>query len=94
MIAELLTGVSLVCSLIVAVGMALSFRTTYRFWPPGDRDWRWAAYFGTSTVAFGALLACNVIVIEPLPDYDLRTSLLTHRGTSHSLVTAGVVGMV
>ena len=39
-----------------------------------------------------AVLAWGVVWIEPLPDYDLRTPLLTHRGTSHSLVAAVVVG--
>jgi inner membrane protein len=39
-----------------------------------------------------ALLAWGVYWIEPLPDLDLRTPLLSHRGTSHSLVAAVVVG--
>lgn len=40
-----------------------------------------------------AVLCCGVLLTEPLPDYDLRTSLLTHRGISHSLLTAIVVGL-
>lgn len=40
-----------------------------------------------------ALLAWSVFVIEPLPDYDHRVTRLEHRGTSHSLFTAGVVGV-
>lgn len=42
---------------------------------------------------FLAVLACDVIVIEPLPDYDLRTRWLSHRGMSHTVVSAGVVGV-
>lgn len=41
---------------------------------------------------FLALVAWGVIWIEPLPDLDLRTPLLAHRKTSHSLFAAGVVG--
>jgi inner membrane protein len=39
-----------------------------------------------------AVLAWGVLVIEPLPDNDQWLPYLTHRGISHSLVTAGVVG--
>lgn len=39
-----------------------------------------------------ALLACGVLVIEPLPDNDFWVPGLSHRGISHSLVTAGVIG--
>jgi inner membrane protein len=39
-----------------------------------------------------ALVACSVIVIEPLPDNDLWGPGLSHRGMSHSLLTAGVIG--
>lgn len=38
-------------------------------------------------------LAFSVLVIEPLPDYDQRTSLLTHRGISHSFLAAVLVGL-
>jgi membrane-bound metal-dependent hydrolase YbcI (DUF457 family) len=41
---------------------------------------------------FLALVAWGVIWIEPLPDLDLRTPLLTHRKMSHSLFAAVVVG--
>lgn len=43
---------------------------------------------------FLALLTLGVFVIEPLPDYDHRTEWLEHRKTSHSLLTAGVIGGV
>lgn len=41
---------------------------------------------------FLAVLACGVLVIEPLPDYDHRVSFLEHRGMSHSLLAAAFVG--
>lgn len=41
---------------------------------------------------FLALGAWGVYWIEPLPDLDLRTPLLAHRKTSHSLVAVVVVG--
>jgi inner membrane protein len=40
-----------------------------------------------------ALLACSVIIIEPLPDNDFWVPGLSHRGTSHSLFAASVVGL-
>lgn len=40
-----------------------------------------------------ALLAWGVLLIEPLPDRDQRINWLEHRGTSHSLFTAGIVGV-
>jgi inner membrane protein len=43
---------------------------------------------------FVALLACSVILIEPLPDNDFWVPGLSHRGTSHSYFTAGVIGLV
>lgn len=43
---------------------------------------------------FLALLTFGVFVIEPLPDYDQRVEWLEHRKTSHSLLTAGVIGCV
>lgn len=43
---------------------------------------------------FLALLALGVLVIEPLPDFDQRVTWLKHRKTSHSLLTAGVIGGV
>lgn len=39
-----------------------------------------------------ALVAWGVYWIEPVPDADLRTPLLAHRKTSHSLFAALVVG--
>jgi inner membrane protein len=39
-----------------------------------------------------ALVACGVIVIEPLPDNDFWVPGFSHRGVSHSLLTAGVIG--
>ena len=41
---------------------------------------------------FFAVVALGALWIEPLPDYDLRTPLLTHRKTSHSLLAVVVVG--
>lgn len=41
---------------------------------------------------FLALLTLGVFVIEPLPDYDQRIGWLEHRKTSHSLLTAAVIG--
>lgn len=41
---------------------------------------------------FLAVLACGVLVIEPLPDYDHRVSFLEHRGVSHSLIAVAFVG--
>ena len=35
-----------------------------------------------------------MIVVEPLPDYDVRTPLVKHRGFSHTLVFALCVGLV
>jgi inner membrane protein len=40
-----------------------------------------------------ALVACSVVIIEPLPDNDFWVPGLSHRGMSHSLVTAGVIGL-
>jgi inner membrane protein len=39
-----------------------------------------------------ALLACGVLVIEPLPDKDFVVPGLSHRGVSHSLLTAALIG--
>jgi inner membrane protein len=39
-----------------------------------------------------ALLAWSMFWIEPLPDRDQRIGWLEHRGTSHSLFAAGVIG--
>lgn len=41
-----------------------------------------------------ALLTFGVFVIEPVPDYDHRIGWLEHRRTSHSLLTAAVLGGV
>lgn len=43
---------------------------------------------------FLALLACGVLVTERFPDKDQQIDGLRHRGTSHSLFAAWVVGWV
>lgn len=43
---------------------------------------------------FLALLTLGVFVIEPLPDFDQRVAWLKHRKTSHTLLTAGIIGGV
>lgn len=43
---------------------------------------------------FLALLTLGVFVIEPLPDFDQRVTWLEHRKTSHTLLTAGIIGGV
>ncbi len=49
-------------------------------------------YFLLPDRPFLALLTLGVFVIEPLPDYDQRITRLEHRKTSHSLLTAGIIG--
>lgn len=43
---------------------------------------------------FLALLACGVLVVERLPDKDQNVAWLKHRGTSHSLFSAVLVGVI
>ncbi|RRJ30057.1 metal-dependent hydrolase [Halocatena pleomorpha] len=43
---------------------------------------------------FLSLLSLGVFVVEPLPDYDQRIEWFEHRKTSHSLLTAGIIGGV
>jgi inner membrane protein len=40
-----------------------------------------------------ALVACSIVLIEPLPDNDFWVPGLSHRGMSHSLVAAGIIGL-
>ncbi|WP_433631039.1 metal-dependent hydrolase [Halomicrococcus sp. NG-SE-24] len=44
--------------------------------------------------ALALLIAVGVIVVEPLPDNDHWIPGLSHRGVSHSLFTAGIIGVV
>lgn len=44
--------------------------------------------------ALTGLLALGVLLIEPLPDNDHRIPRLSHRGVSHSLLTAGIIGLL
>ena len=44
--------------------------------------------------ALTGLLALGVLLIEPLPDNDHRIPGLSHRGVSHSLLTAGIIGLM
>ena len=44
--------------------------------------------------ALAGLLALGVLFIEPLPDNDHWIPGLSHRGVSHSLLTAGIIGLV
>lgn len=43
---------------------------------------------------FLSLLTLGVFVIEPLPDFDQRIAWLEHRKTSHTLLTACIIGCV
>ena len=44
--------------------------------------------------ALAGLLALGVLFIEPLPDNDHWIPGLSHRGVSHSLLTAGIIGLI
>ena len=44
--------------------------------------------------ALAGLLALGVLFIEPLPDNDHWIPGLSHRGVSHSLLTAGIIGLL
>ena len=48
----------------------------------------------TGQPALALLCGLGILVIEPLPDRDFRVPFLTHRGISHSLVTALLIGLV
>lgn len=43
---------------------------------------------------FLALFACGVFIIERMPDKDQRIAWMEHRGTSHSLTAALLIGLV
>jgi inner membrane protein len=45
-------------------------------------------------VALAGLLALGILIIEPLPDNDHWIPGLSHRGVSHSLLAAGIVGLL
>jgi inner membrane protein len=45
-------------------------------------------------VALATLIVVGVLLIEPLPDNDHWIPGLSHRGVSHSLLTAGIIGLV
>jgi len=53
---EILTGVGVGASLTVAAAMVASRAIRYRFWPPGERDWRWWTYVGLGCLATVGLL--------------------------------------
>ncbi|WP_049972703.1 metal-dependent hydrolase [Haladaptatus cibarius] len=48
----------------------------------------------TGQFALTGLLVLGVLIIEPLPDNDHWVPGLSHRGVSHSLLTAGVIGLI
>jgi membrane-bound metal-dependent hydrolase YbcI (DUF457 family) len=50
--------------------------------------------FEANKPLFAIVIAIGVLGIEPLPDVDFKVSFLDHRGTSHSLFAAVVVGAV
>ncbi|ODR82720.1 hypothetical protein BG842_09585 [Haladaptatus sp. W1] len=52
------------------------------------------AFIQNGQFAFAGLLVLGVLIIEPLPDNDHWLPGLSHRGVSHSLLTAGVIGLV
>ena len=52
------------------------------------------ALIQTGQFALAGLLALGVFFIEPLPDNDHWIPGLSHRGVSHSLLTAGIIGLI
>lgn len=44
--------------------------------------------------ALAGLVALGILIIEPLPDNDHWIPGLSHRGVSHSLLAAGIVGLL
>ena len=44
--------------------------------------------------ALAGLLALGLLFVEPLPDNDHWIPGLSHRGVSHSLLTAGIIGLI
>ena len=52
------------------------------------------AFIQNGQFALAGLLVLGVLIIEPLPDNDHWMPGLSHRGVSHSLLTAGVIGLV
>lgn len=57
----ILTVTGIVAGLVLATGMVISRFTGYRFWPPGERDWRWWTYIGFSGVATVSLLGVSYL---------------------------------
>ncbi|WP_227379088.1 metal-dependent hydrolase [Haladaptatus halobius] len=45
-------------------------------------------------IALAGLLTLGILIIEPLPDNDHWIPGLSHRGVSHSLLAAGIVGLL
>ena len=52
------------------------------------------ALIQTGQFALAGLLVLGVLFIEPLPDNDHWIPGLSHRGVSHSLLTAGTIGLI
>ena len=49
--------------------------------------------FATDQPMLALLGGIGLVVLEPLPDADLDVPLLSHRGVSHTLLAAGLVGI-
>lgn len=86
MTAAALAAASTAASLLLVAGMALSRWTAYRFWPPGDRDWRWAAYFGLSTIALATLVGAGYV------DWRAGAPRVASLAVGAVLVAVGAVG--
>lgn len=87
--AMLLTVLGIAGSFVIAAGMMISIITDYRFWPPGERDWRWWTYILLSGLPSIALVVVGYLdwntFILPRPESLLIGAVL--------LVT-GVLGFV
>ena len=48
----------------------------------------------TGQPVLAVLFGLGILAIEPLPDRDFRISFLSHRGISHSLFAALLIGLI
>jgi protein-S-isoprenylcysteine O-methyltransferase Ste14 len=80
----ILTVTGIVAGLALATGMVASRFTGYRFWPPGERDWRWWTYIGLSGVATVSLLGVSYlswnVSLLPRPEAFVAGGLLAIAG--------------
>lgn len=85
MMKSILTTTGILAGLGLVTGMVTSRFTGYRFWPPGEQDWRWWTYIGLSGAATVSLLGVSYLSwnasILPRPEALVVGGVLAVAGT-------------